>query len=109
MKTESTAIVTTIIGVIGSLGVAWFTASHKAEEKTNEIIAGFHSVKVCSVYQENSWRDNTLVPLTWKAETCKNFGQKVGGWNYQLGCMFEDTLTLGQPNSGKGPVPNCGW
>jgi hypothetical protein len=109
MKIEWTTIVVAVITLIGSVTAAWITAQSKAESTTKEIISGFHSVKVCSVYQPELWRDNTLVPMSWKPETCKNFGQKVGAWQYQLGCMFEDTLTLGDPNSGKGPVPNCGW
>jgi hypothetical protein len=109
MKLNWTTIIVAVMTFAGSVLAAWITAQNKAQSTTKELIAGFDSVKVCSVYQPNMWRDNTLVPMKWKAETCKNFGQTVGGWNYQLGCMYEDTLLLGKENSGQGPTPNCGW
>jgi hypothetical protein len=108
MRVEGTPILTAVISVVGSVAAAWITASNKAENTSKEIITGFRSTKVCSIYQPDLWRDNMLVPIGWKAETCKNVGQTVGAWNYQLGCIYEDTLLLGKPNSGVGPTPNCG-
>ena len=112
MRLDPTAVLTTILSVTGGITAAWLTASArtaKVENQVEQLSLQFQSAKVCSVYMPENWRDGTVVPPNWTAVTCKNYGISVGGWYYQLGCIYQDTLLLGATNSGQGPKPNCGW
>jgi hypothetical protein len=97
MKVEPTAIAVTLIGFVGSITGAWIMASNKAESKAQEVataqvqqIVDLNKTKVCSIFKPEMWRDNILVPQSWKPETCKRFAEVMVAWNFQLGCVFED-------------------
>jgi hypothetical protein len=131
MKVEPTAVVVAFLGVAGSIAAAWITAGNKAETKAQEVattaankaetkagevatakaqqVVDLNSVKLCSIVKPDMWRDNILVPNTWKAETCKRFSEQMGAWNYELGCVYNDEIAMGARNSGTGPMRNCGW
>ncbi len=108
MKIQTTPVLVALIGLAGSLAGAWLTASHQAETKTQQVLA-VNSTKICSIFKPELWRDNTIVPQTWKADTCKKFSDAMGAWNYQLGCIYDDEVVLGAANTGNGPMRNCGW
>jgi hypothetical protein len=112
-------ITVALIGVIGSLGVAWITASHTTSVGLKPIQAasiGSQTTgqKLCSVVAQNVWRDSFIVPRSWKKETCKAYQVAVAAWDIQLGCVFDDQdaggagVILGSIGGGI-PRPNCGW
>ena len=107
MKLNWTAVVTATIGLLGSIMVAYITASFQTDRKTAEI-TGWPSNKICSVYVPSQFRDNLLVPLNWTSTVCKNLATKIGATHYQLGCIEKEDLVFGDPD-GQGPPQNCGW
>lgn len=65
-------------------------------------------IKTCSIIGSTNWRDTIPVSQLWTTETCNQYRMAVGATNYQLGCIFDNSFSLGENNGGK-PSPNCGW
>lgn len=64
--------------------------------------------KICSVVDPGNFRDSFLVPRSWKKETCINYGKVVAAPNIQIGCVFSNSVELGQFGATP-PTKNCGW
>lgn len=64
--------------------------------------------KLCRVMQNKQWKDGLIVPKSWPISLCRDYMLKSGGSKYQLGCVYQDGLTLGTED-GTIPSPNCGW
>jgi hypothetical protein len=64
--------------------------------------------KLCRVLQAETWRDGIIVPKNWTIFLCMDYMTKTDAHDYQLGCIYEDGITLGTAGGGI-PYPNCGW
>jgi hypothetical protein len=102
-----------LIGVVGSLGVAWITASHTAAKEVAPIQAASigpqsSGQKLCSAVVPGGFRDSMIVPHTWKIDTCKQFQTSIGAFKFQIACVFDDKISWGNMD-GSIPDQNCGW
>jgi hypothetical protein len=68
-------------------------------------------VKLCSAVHalSFSWRDTLVVSDNWKAATCQNFANSLGGSHYQLGCGNPRSFSWGDKNGSLPPDNQCGW
>ena len=106
-------VIVALIGAVASIGAAYSTASYKTKEEVkplqqNSVGSLTEGQKLCSVVIPNVFRDSLIVPKSWKLDTCRWFQVQVGAYQYQLGCVFEDSVSWGDAN-GAIPQRNCGW
>ncbi|MBL0058289.1 MAG: hypothetical protein IPP35_04085 [Elusimicrobia bacterium] len=104
------------LNVSGSASVGSLTTSGNVGIGTNSPSAkldvrgsiNFTSQKFCRVTVPNMFAFTTLVPSGWTSGTCANFMASSGGLQFQLGCIFENSFSIGGINGGI-PSPNCSW
>jgi hypothetical protein len=68
-------------------------------------------VKLCGAVHalSFSWRETVVAPDNWKAATCQNFANSLGGSHYQLGCANPSSFSWGNKD-GSLPADNqCRW
>jgi hypothetical protein len=95
------------------VAAAWVTASYKVKEdvqplQQNTVGSLTDGQKLCSVVIPVAFRDSLIVPQRWKPETCRQFQQQIGAYQFQPGCVFNETVIFGDVN-GALPKRNCGW
>jgi hypothetical protein len=62
-------------------------------------------IKVCSVVVDGSWRNDLMVPKTWKQTNCEGWATKIGTGVHNLACLLKDRVQYDD-------VPGwntCGW
>ncbi|WP_152621151.1 hypothetical protein [Bradyrhizobium japonicum] len=106
-------IIVALIGVFGSIGVAWITATRTASEQIKPVVAASigpqsSGQKLCSAWVKNTYRDSMIVPQQWKIDTCKKFMVAISANLFQVGCVYEDRIAWGDEGGGV-PADNCGW
>lgn len=109
-------ITVAIVGAVATVAAAWIGAGYrvgKVEKQADELADNsvgtlLGGQKLCSAIVPAVFRDSVIIPQSWKPEQCRNFSEQVGGYQYQLGCVFSDGVKWGSANGGL-PSPNCGW
>jgi hypothetical protein len=96
---------TNLATVSGNVGIG--TNSPSAKLDVNGPIK-FTSQKMCRATTPGLFTWSTLVPSSWTSGTCASFAATALASQFQLGCIFENSFSLGSANGGI-PSPNCGW
>lgn len=102
-------IVVALIGVAGSLGVAWITASRTVSDvKAGSIGSQSSGQKLCRVVVPDMYTDSLIVPQAWKPDACRLFSLDMKARYFQLGCVYDTKIAWGDLQ-GRPPSENCGW
>jgi hypothetical protein len=111
-------LITVVVPAITSVIIALITAKQQTASLQQASLGNLSGgQKLCSIFVPNLWRDNLIVPQQWNTENCEDLERKMGATQFQLGCVYSNFISLGDPfdntvshdSPKRKPPRDCGW